>query len=178
MNLNNIFSTKERIKVMRNIIYKRDAISVNSVARNLKISKGLVSKYFDILTKERILKKRKNKFLIVDNLYTRGLKILLVLNNFDLGLFKRYKFIRGAGIYGSCSKGTNTEGSDIDLWIKVKKTKEIELARLTNELKEIGNIKPLFLTDEKITLLKREDKVFYHSLVFGSINLYGEEIEI
>ena len=81
-------------------------------------------------------------------------------------------------IFGSCAKGTNREDSDIDLWIKVKKTKEAELSKLTNVLKRKSErIKPLFLTKDKIEALKKEDTVFFHSLVFGSIIIYGEKIE-
>jgi predicted nucleotidyltransferase len=83
------------------------------------------------------------------------------------------------GLYGSCVKGTNIEDSDIDLWVKIKKVKEEELSKLTNELKRKDErIKPLFLTKEKIEVFKKEDIVFYYSLVFGSITLYGEEIEV
>ncbi|MBW2990648.1 hypothetical protein KY348_03000, partial [Candidatus Woesearchaeota archaeon] len=64
-------------------------------------------------------------------------------------------------------------------WIKIKKTNETELSKLTNELKRKNEkIKPLYLTKEKIENLKKEDKIFYCSLIFGSIILYGEEIEV
>ncbi|MCP2520900.1 nucleotidyltransferase domain-containing protein [SCandidatus Aminicenantes bacterium Aminicenantia_JdfR_composite] len=104
---------------------------------------------------------------------------MLNINIFNPSLFKKYSFIKGVGLYGSCVKGTNREDSDIDLWIKVEKVKEEELSKLTNELKRKNErIKPLFLTKEKIEFLKKEDTVFYYSLVFGSIILYGEEIEV
>lgn len=55
----------------------------------------------------------------------------------------------------------------------------MELAKLSNELNRYyKNLNPLFLTKEKIEMLKKEDSLFYHSLIFGSINLYGEELEI
>jgi len=49
---------------------------------------------------------------------------------------------------------------------------------LTAELrKKIENLK-ILLNDEKIKNLRGEDSLFYHSLYFGSIVLYGEEDEI
>lgn len=179
MNIDKIFSTNERVKIIKYIIYKIDKLNVSNTAKELKLSKGLVSKYFNILLKERILKKEKGKFVVDNNIKVRGIRLLLNLEQFDTELFRKYKFIQGIGLYGSLTKGTNNEESDIDLWIKIKDTKQMELAKLSNELnKHYKNIKPLFLTKEKIEMLKKEDSLFYYSLIFGSINLYGEELEI
>ena len=116
---------------------------------------------------------------VLDNIKVRSLRILLNLNQFDTNLFNKYKFVKGVGVYGSLAKGMNDEESDIDLWIKIGQAKQMELAKLSNELnKRYKNVKPLFLTKEKIDMLKKEDTLFYHSLVFGSIILYGEELEI
>lgn len=179
MNLNNIFSTKERIKILNNIIYLQGPISPAGVAKELGLSKGLISKFFNILIKERVLTKPRNKVLIPNNVYTKAIKIMLTLNSFNPNIFKRYGFVEGVGLYGSCAKGTNIKGSDIDLWIKIKKTEEAKLAKLTNELKRrYGEINPIFLTKEKINILKEKDRVFYYSLAWGSIIIYGEEIEV
>jgi len=40
--------------------------------------------------------------------------------------------------------------------------------------KRIKNVKPLFLTAKKIKKIKKDDELFYHSLSFGSVVLYGE----
>jgi predicted nucleotidyltransferase/predicted DNA-binding transcriptional regulator len=170
-----IFSTKERIKILQAIVFKTGNISVNNIANQLRLSKGLVSKYFDILTKMSILKRRaKGKVVITDSSLVKGIKILLNIKNTNLNIFKGFSFIQAVGLYGSCVKGENTEDSDIDLWIKVSDVSEEKLASLTSKLhKEIKNIKPLFLTDKKIEKTKKDDPLFYHSLVFGSIVLYG-----
>lgn len=179
MNIYNLFSTAQRIKILERIIYSNNSITVNRTAKELRLSKGLVSKFFNLLVSEKILKRQRTKFIVLDNLFVKSIKILLNVNIFNPYIFKKYPFIEGVGLYGSCAKGTNKEDSDIDLWIKVKKINEVELSKLTNELKRKNEkIKPLFLTKEKIEKLKKEDNVFYHSLVFGSIILYGEEIEV
>lgn len=178
MNIPKIFSTKERLEIIKFIIYKTKSLNVNKVANELKLSKGLVSKFFDILVKESILKRIGNKFLTQDNNNTKAIKIMLNLENFNTKIFKKYDFIKSAGLYGSFVKGKNIEESDIDLWILIEKTKEENLAKLTNDLnKKYNNIKPLYLTKEKLKTLKKEDIVFYYSLFFGSITIYGEEIE-
>ena len=57
-----IFSTKERIKILKEVIFKTDYLSVNNVAAQLNLSKGLVSKYFDILENDiRFLHKNKKE---------------------------------------------------------------------------------------------------------------------
>lgn len=103
---------------------------------------------------------------------------MLNLESFDAKIFKKYSFIKSAGLYGSFTKGKNTEESDIDLWILMEKTKEEYLAKLTNDLKKkFKGIKPLYLTEEKLKTLKKEDTIFYYSLIFGSITIYGDEFE-
>ena len=171
-----IFSTKQRIKILQAIIFKTGNISVNNTANQLRLSKGLVSKYFDILAKMGILRKINGKLRITDSSLVKGIKILLNIKNIDLNIFKRFPFVRSVGLYGSCAKGENIEDSDIDLWMKVSNVSEEKLASLTSRVnKEIKNIKPLFLTDKKIEKAKKEDPLFYHSLAFSSIIIYAEK---
>lgn len=179
MNLHSLLSTKERLKILAYIIYQNKPFTINKTASKLKLSKGLISKYFYLLLKEGVLLKSNHKFSVQDNSLTKSLKILLNLNTLDLSnIFRKHKFVKAAGLYGSFVKGTNTKESDIDLWILIENTEEEKIARLTNELKRKNNkIKPLYLTREKIKILKKKDPVFYYALVFGSINIYGEEIE-
>ena len=65
------------------------------------------------------------------------------------------------------------------MWILIDdRVSQEELARLSKELKrKYGNVSPIYLTENKLRTLKEKDKVFYYSLVFGSINIYGEKIE-
>lgn len=177
MNINQLFSTRERIKILNRVIYKTGNLNVNKVAKNVELSKGLVSKYFKHLTREGILEKKDDSFLVQSGVNTRAVKILLNLNLFDTDLFNKYGFIKGAGIYGSYVKGTNNEDSDIDLWVVTEETSEEALAKITGELKNFGDVRPLYLTKDKLELLRKEDPTFYHSLVFGSITIHGDDIE-
>lgn len=170
-----VFSTKERIKILKAIIFSNQPISVNVIAVRLKISKGLVSKYLDVLLREGIVKKSNGKYLIVNSPITKAAKILLNITGIDAGIFKKFNFVEAAGLYGSCAKGENMEESDADLWIKIKEVSDEKAASLTAVMnKKIKNVKPLFLTTKKIEKMKKDDELFYHSLSFGSIVLYGE----
>ena len=179
MNLENIFSTEERIIIIKSIIYLEKEFGVNEIANKSKLSKGLVSKYFGILLKENILRKANKKFLVGDNNNIRSLKILFNIQKIDTGIFKRYGFVKSVGLYGSCAKGTNTEESDIDLWIKIENSTRENTMQLTSSLLKVAeNMKVLVLDNKKLELLKEENPLFYHSLYFGSIILYGKENEI
>jgi len=171
-----IFSTKERIKILQAVIFSEKPISVNVIAAKIKISKGLVSKYFDVLVKEGVAKRSNSKYQIVNSSITKGIRILLNVKNIRIGIFKKYDFVEAVGLYGSCAKGENNEESDIDIWIKIKEVSDHKIASLTTELsKKIRNVKPLFLTVKKIEKMKKEDALFYHSLAFGSIVLHGDK---
>ena len=177
MKINMLLSTREREGILNDVLFKQGEISVADVSRSLKVSKGFVSKFFSLLSKERILKKSKNKYVVLANLKVRLLRILFNLRLFTEFNFGKYSFVRGAGIYGSCAKGENTEDSDIDIWIKIDKTDERELAKVTGSLKKLsGRISPLYLSREKLETLKKEDPPFYNSIVHGSIKLYGEDL--
>ena len=178
MNIETILSTKAREKILNQIIYKTGYITVSKVAEDVKLSKGLVSKYLNSLVKEGILKRSNGKFVVQNSIQTKASRILLNLNVFDTYIFKKYKFVKSVGIYGSFVKGENTEDSDIDMWILIDKVSEENLAKLTNDLKKtFGNVKPLYLTEQKIKVLRKNDPIFYHSLIFGSIMVHGDGIE-
>lgn len=175
MNLENLFSTKERIRILETVLFQTGRLSVNQVAAVLKLSKGLVSKYLDILVREGVAKKSGMKF-VVDHAapLVKGSKLFLNLCRIDTRLFQKYPFVKAVGLYGSCARGENLEDSDVDLWIRVSETNADEEARLAAGLrKRIKNVRPILLSPEKIKRLKKEDELFYHSLSFGSIHLYG-----
>ena len=75
--MHRIFSTKERIGILRAVIYSEKPVRVSVIASMVKISKGLVSKYLDILLKKGIVKKSNGKYLVVDSASTKAVRILL-----------------------------------------------------------------------------------------------------
>jgi len=177
MNISKLLSSRERENILSEVLFEEGEISVADVSRTLEISKGFVSKFFSILAAEKIVKKSKNKHIVLDTLKVRSLRILFNLKIFADFNFGKFPFVRGAGIYGSCAKGENTEDSDVDIWVKIDKRNEEDLAKLTGSLKRLsGRISPLYLTKEKLAVLKKEDPPFYDSIVHGSIKLYGEDV--
>lgn len=171
-----LFSTKERLNMLRKVIYSTTPVRVNSLADELKISKGLVSKYMKMLESAGLVRKGRNGYLPSDSAEMSGIRIMLNMQKLPINILKKYKSIKAAGIYGSAAKGENTEESDMDMWIFIENEDEGELAEISSRLsKKINNLSLLFLNKAKIERLKSEDTVFYHSLIFGSIIIYGRE---
>jgi len=178
MNITGMFSTVERLAIVRAVIFRAGPFGVGELARKTGLSKGLVSQFLRMMKKEGLLRREKNSFFVVDNVKTASVRLLLGLSGLDATVFRKFKFVRRAGLYGSFAKGTNNEDSDIDLWVLVDGASETELAGLTKALKAMdGRIRPLYLTREKLTRLKKEEQTFYYSLFFGTINVFGDENE-
>jgi len=174
MNIHKLLSSKERVKILNCILYRTGPLTVNKTANELNLSKALISQFFTALKREGILN---NKNEIKMSLATKSLRILLNLNSINTRIFNK-QFIQAAGLYGSFVKGENTEESDIDLWVLTENAKEEQLAKLTNDLKQkYKSINLLYLTKEKLRILKNKDRLFYDSLVFGSVNVYGDKLE-
>jgi len=173
--MESLFSTSQRIKILQAVIFRTDSVSVNNVSFQLRLSKGLISKYFQILLKQKILKKGKGGLFVSDSPSVRAVKILLNVKSIDTSMFSKYPFVTAAGLYGSCARGENTEDSDVDLWVRFKDAEETKMASLTAEInRKIKNAKILLLSDKRVEKIRKEDTMFYHSLTFGSIILYGD----
>lgn len=174
MNLSYLPSTSERVAILNAVLFKEGLIGVSAISQESKASKGLVSRYLSLLKKHGMLERKGIKFLVKGSNKTRAVKLLLTISNLDGGLF-RHDFVESAGLYGSCAKGENTEASDVDLWVRVRNASQDDLALLNRRIKEkFPNANVLVLTKDKIQKLKKEDPVFYHSLYFGSIIIYGK----
>ena len=174
--MESLFSTGQRIRILQAVIFRTNTVSVSNISSQLRLSKGLVSKYFQILLKQKILKKEKGKLIVSESPSVRAIKILLNIRSIDSRIFSKYSFVKAAGLYGSCARGENTEESDTDIWVRLKDAEDTELASLTAELsRKIKNVKVFLLSDKKIDKIRKDDTMFYHSLAFGSIILYGDK---
>jgi hypothetical protein len=93
-------------------------------------------------------------------------------------MFTRYPTVQGVGIFGSKVKGSDTQMSDLDIYIIVNRIDDLEQSKLSRALRQrYGNVNALFLTKDKVRQLKQENEMFYYSLAFGSITVYGDGIE-
>lgn len=175
MNLQILFSSPERVRILDYVLVRRN-VKVSEVYSNLRLSKGLVSQYLKTLVKEGILIKKKH-YLLRDNCFVRYTKVLLSLSKINIEKIDKTK-ICGLGIYGSWAKGTNTLESDVDVWVKVKKYPGEEyLGKITKQIRNLTgqDTKLLVITPQKLKQLKK-DTVFFFSLINESILIWGENI--
>lgn len=176
--LEKLLTTGERAKMLEHVLAETEALKVGKTAKELNISKGMVSQFFRILLEYGILEKKDKKVYVnFQNYKTKELKRFLNISKLDVSELKGIKEVTGIGVYGSWISGTNTKESDLDVWIKAKKhPSEIKIAEAQGEIrrKKGYNIHILVLSAERIGRLKKEDPVFFYSLAYGSIVLWGE----
>ena len=178
MNISALFSTDQRIRILRETVYQTQPLNVTKTAKKTGLSKGLVSKYLKTLHQEGVLQQKNGEYTVEDSITTKAIRILLNLSALHGGFFKDRPYIKAAGLYGSTAKGTNTEGSDTDLWVLTENVTQDTLAKLTSDMRRtFGDVTPLYLTTEKLEHLRKTEATFYHSLVFGSLTLHGDDIE-
>lgn len=174
MNLSKLFSTEGRESILAAVLFRKGKVTVVDIARDLRIGKSYVSRYLTILKEERVLIRGRSGHFVADSIDVRLIKILLGLKALAGFNFSRYPFVLGAGVHGSAAKGENDEESDIDIWIAVSEWDELKNSKLSAALrKKAGKVSLLYLTEEKLRTLEKEDPLFLQSMVFGSIGLYG-----
>ena len=176
--INQLFKTPERLKILREVLL-RTHITVTEVSKDTGLSKGLVSRYLYEMRDDGLLERKGRNYYLKNQAITRAIKVLLNLDTLSWEKITD-SWIKSAALYGSWASGTNTEESDVDIWIKTDRNpSEEELNLLYKELKTriASEINILILTPEKLESMKKTDPPFYHSLQRNSLLLEGEPIE-
>lgn len=152
--------------------------NVREIARMVKISPATASKKLNELKKEKLLKSRDERNLI---LYSSDLESELYkdMKKFHtIRQIKDSKFLESLNdfyliptiiLFGSCSNGLDTETSDIDLVIISKKTKKFE--KLEKFEREFGKNIQLFVFSN-ITQIKNKhllNNVLNGTLIQGQV---------
>jgi predicted nucleotidyltransferase len=180
MKLSELFSTPQRKKLLEEVLsHPSRKVKTSKLASETGLSLGLASNYLKLLKKEGLVKEKVN----LENPEVQSLKRLLNLNAlFEAGvpsiIKKNLPGIKGVGVYGSWASGTNTEDSDLDVWVKTqKKPGDPLIARTRRKIEEKTGTRTsiLMLTSKRLEELKENDKPFYSSL-FHSTVLWGERI--
>lgn len=179
MNIWKLLSTRERFETIKYVLDKSE-IGVEEVFTALGLSKGFISQFLKLLDEEGVLKRENRKYVVNDTPIVRSMKIFINTASICPTLFENKKeWMKSVGLYGSFSRGTNNEDSDIDLWIKVAvHPGERMIATLERTLSDrLGRpVHILVLTPERLKRLKKEDTTFYNTLTH-SLVLWGEGIE-
>ena len=174
-----MFKSRERLKILNYCLYRKD-FTVVQTSRETGVTKGLVSRYLNKLSKFNLLDRQGRTYFLKNSARLRVIKLLLNITKIDEYSLKR-EWIEGFGLFGSWAQGKNTNESDVDIWIKTKiYPPELELGKLQEKIKKMteSEVNLVILTPKKIKELKEKDKPFYNSLVKDSIVLWGKPIEL
>ena len=173
--LSALFRTGERITLLRAAL-NVPTCTVQQITSKTGLSKGLVSPYLVLLSREGLLKKNERTYQLKFSSLTVAIKRLLNIEQIT-AVSKKPAWASGFGMYGSWAEGTNTEESDIDLWVYVKTLPTgIMVAELERDISRAlsAEVHVLVLNREKIAGMKDTDEPFYRSFVKQSITLEGD----
>ena len=180
MNIQPLFSTPERERIMEHLLeHPSEEISMNALARKLRVSPGLVHKHVSLLRKNGLVRGRK----LLDTPLVRALRVVDNLRRVEEAalpniLRKHLAAAKGFGMYGSWSNGSNSETADLDIWVKLEKEpKDSELAALRKRLEgALGvSVDVLIATPDRLEHLRAKSESLYYSL-YNSILLWGEPL--
>ncbi len=174
-----ILSNDKRETLFRYLInHPKEPLKVRLLATELGVAPSFVSIFLKSLRKEGLVK---GDSLDPGSPELRSWKILLNIQAItpSLSKFARMLGAKGIGLYGSCSDGTDTPESDLDLWVKINiPPPDIVIAKGKALLREATGreISVFIVTKERIISLQKTDPSLYCSLSH-SFHLWGEMLD-
>ncbi len=178
--LSELFKSEDRIRILR-YVSERETVTVQSTVQGTGVSKPVVSRYLAMLTENGLSRREGRTILWIRS--PLGVAIRKLLN---IALPEHHlpfpPWVKGIGIYGSFAQGTNTYGSDIDLWVLVDRFSsdlELQIAELRSALSQATGyeVHVLILTKEKIKDIATKDAPFYEELMKHQVVLKGKGLD-
>src|SRR3989344_8862959 len=90
----------------------------------------------------------------------------------DRALKAHFPKMTGWGVFGSWATGTNLEGSDLDIWVKIgKEPEDLEIAHAKKGIgKKLGaSVDVVVATSERLEGFREKSDAFYFSLYNGRL---------
>lgn len=173
--LSDLCKTPARVALLRTVL-EHPTMSVSAIVARHGATKGMVSRYLSMLEAEGILVRDGRGYRLVESpsvvAIRRLLNILILTHAVPLP-----EWAWGIGVFGSWGRGTNTEGSDLDLWVAAQEVPPAEMmGRLRMTIRDAihTEVHILLLTPERIQQMREKDQPFYESLVESMITIRGE----
>lgn len=180
--LEKLFTSKNRIKIMEFLFFKKEETYLREISKELKISSSAVKRELDNFILIGLIKKNKNKIeLNKKSNILEDLKNILIKTDsvfYPLKEGLKNNKIKFVFIFGSFAKGNCKSDSDIDLMV-IGDLKLSEILRLTNpiEKKISREINSVVWTLEN--LKKQKDSGFIKEIFAGKIiMIMGGENEL
>ncbi len=174
-----LLSTQGKVRLLSHLLKRAgNPIRIRATASELGVAPSFVSNYVKLLRAEKIVIANQ---VDISAPQTRLLKSFLNLSPVMAALPQVKKLVQyaGIGVYGSWHSGTNTETSDLDLWISVEQAPPISIqAKISKTIRETADAEPsiMYLTKKSLSELKAKDLVFYLSLK-NSFLLDGDPLD-
>ena len=175
-----LVSTIERERVLEHVLANPlKKINMNAMARTLKLSPGQIHKCIAMMRKEGLVHGDR----LIENPITAALRLIFNLRKVEKAkiietLRRRIPGCQGIGLFGSWSKGTNTESSDVDLWVKMQnEPSDAQIAAVRKVLQaKMGTAMDLVVaTPLRMAELSEKSPSTFHSLHHG-ILLWGDAL--
>jgi predicted nucleotidyltransferase len=176
--LSALFRTPERIALLSAAL-TMPACTVQQIATKTGISKGLVSQYLALLEREGLLARKDRTYSLAGSARTAAIKRLISIERVTAA-FHKPAWALGTGMYGSWAEGTNTDESDLDLWIFVKdRPAGLAVAEIERAVSWAlsAEVHILLLDTEKLADIRKNDEPFYRLFTRQSITLEGDSPE-
>lgn len=175
-----LFKSEDRVRILR-YVAERKNVTVQTTAQGTRVSKPVVSRYLNLLIEKGLCKRFGREIAWVPSPIGSTIKRFLNIVLIDENL-PSTAWAVGVGIYGSFARGTNTTGSDIDLWILVSgysKDTEFQVADFQYLLSHsLGyEVHTLLLTREKLQDLAHKDVPFYEEFMKDHVVIRGAGID-
>ena len=167
----NLFS-KTEFKVLEFISCKSSELYEREIAVGAKVSPASANLILNRFSKNGLVKKvRRGRMSFyqanVDNPVLRQFKVFATIRNLEKVVKQASEFSSRIVLFGSCALGTNTDKSDVDLFVLSREKNEVK-----NILRNYPNIQAIVLNSVEYAALKEKDKAFFERINAG-IELYG-----
>lgn len=163
-----LITTEKKIRLLEGILYGPEGrIRLRQLATRLGVNAGYASTFMKKMASAGFIRKGQ---LNVGDPRIRALRMVLNIDRLAgcwPGLKKHG--VLGFGVFGSWARGSNGWGSDLDVWINVRKEPTAQEASLLRAIlrKEAGasEVSLIVLTPEKTSEIKNKDPLFYSTLL-------------
>jgi len=157
-----------------------EVFSAKEISEWAKFSKGATNQALRLLLNMDILyrEKKGNTFLYKlnsSNAVLKQFKVFEILLEIQSLIKDIQPYCYQIVLFGSCANGTNTEKSDLDLFIKTEHKNKVQ--KLINKYRTAKTkIQVVILDPLEIAASQKEDKTFYEQVKKGIVLWEGEPI--
>lgn len=174
------------MKLLKEIMYNRNPLLILShlsknisqenisshIAKDLGLGVGSVHQILKSFEEQEIVQSRRFGKTLVYELdknspLVKSFRVFENLLELDLLFSNLKKNCRKIILFGSCAKGTDTESSDIDIFVVTDKDYEDEVFSIISSFNSAREIKPIVVDTVELIDMEKNDNVFYNEIMKG-----------